>query len=719
MFKKITFSNLVAVFLVVFGASFTFSQTVYTFTSGGVTGNIGPTQADINAAYSGTNLAGNVTVTGGIQYWTVPTSGMYKIEAFGGQGYGPFGGRGAHISGEFTLNAGDQIKILVGQKAGDYFNFPSTSYNGQFGGGGGSFVTTTTNVPYVVAGGGGGSHLTAYSTTADGQITTSGAAGTGVTTGAGGTGGNGGLDANSADGGGGITGNGGGVTGGQSFVNGGLGGIDEGTGGFGCGGGTSSWNNLRGGGGGGYSGGGGGTNNGACCPNGGGGGSYNNGGNPVNIAGVQTGDGMVIITSLQTFPNDAGITTLVSPQAPYCKGSIPVSVTLQNFGNNFINSVSVNWTVNGTAQTAASVTTPIDTNGGVGMSSLTVPLGNATVTGPTTIKAWSVSPNGSSDSSPGNDTLTISFSPFGVNANTAFNLNCFGDSNALILSTVTNATGPVTYAWSNGSTGQNLVGATLGTYTVTATNGTCTDTSSAVVTGPPALVVTNTTNAVTCFGGTNGSASLTISGGTPNYTVNWPGLGSGQSISNLPGGTHAYNITDGNGCPTTGTVTVNEPADLVVTSVITPVTVANDGAIDVSVSGGTPTYTYSWFPTGATTEDLTGLSGGNHTVTVTDMNGCVKTLSNIVTSTVGLAETEFGLGTNIAPNPTSGVFTITTMNATEAIQIEVFDLLGKKVFSNLDANAETIVKLNERSGVYLVKITSGNQSLVKRVVLRK
>ena len=112
------------------------SQT-YTFTSATATGNIGPTQAMVNSEYVGTTLDGSVTVTGGIQYWVVPANGIYLIEAFGGQGYGAFGGRGAHISGEFNLTAGTTLKILVGQRAGDYLNFPAATYNNQYGGGGG------------------------------------------------------------------------------------------------------------------------------------------------------------------------------------------------------------------------------------------------------------------------------------------------------------------------------------------------------------------------------------------------------------------------------------------------------------------------------------------------------------------------------------------------------------------------------------------------------
>ncbi len=296
------------------GSNLALAQTVYTFTPAGATGTTGPTQAMIDTAYAGTNLDGQVMSVGGIQNWVVPASGPYLIEAFGGQGYGPFGGRGAHIAGEFNLNAGDTLKILVGQMAAPYYNYPSTSYNHQFGGGGGSFITMADNTPLVVAGGGGGSHVASYLAANDGQITTNGAAGAaGSTIRAGGTGGSGGQAASSSDGGGGLLGNGGGTAGGQAFVNGGAGGGLYGFGGFGGGGGTSSWNNYRGAGGGGYSGGGGGNNGGSCCAAGGGGGSYNAGTNPVNLAGVQLGDGLVRITSLAPSASAAPIPVFTPP----------------------------------------------------------------------------------------------------------------------------------------------------------------------------------------------------------------------------------------------------------------------------------------------------------------------------------------------------------------------------------------------------------------------
>lgn len=340
------FSAFMALF---FSATWLFGQT-YTFTPCGATGGAGPSQAMADAAYLTTTLDGQVEVIGGIQYWIVPTSGNYRIETYGGQGYGPFGGRGAQMIGDFFLNAGDTLKILVGQKAADYYQYPATTYNHQFGGGGGSFVTMPDNTPLIVAGGGGGNHGVDYVLTCDGQITTDGASGAnGSTVSAGGVAGAGGLTASSADGGGGFFGNGTGTAAGTAFVSGGAGGGLYGFGGFGGGGGTSSWNNYRGGGGGGYSGGGAGNNGGTCCPCGGGGGSYNIGANQDNLSGVQIGDGMVVINNL-CAPTVLNADVASLPDlTDECSVAVPTFPTASN---------DCNTTIDGVPDVSFPVTTP-------------------------------------------------------------------------------------------------------------------------------------------------------------------------------------------------------------------------------------------------------------------------------------------------------------------------------------------------------------------------
>jgi len=261
-----------------------YAFTTATFTPGSQTGNTGPSLA---IAQAGLTVTGDQTwktntaffdVVSGIQIWTVPTSGTYRITANGARGgqsfnWGPQGGLGASMRGDFALIGGDKIKILVGQQ-GD-----GNTYDG--GGGGGSFVTTFTNSPLIIAGGGGGGAPSGFNGSGGivGRIVTTGGATAG---GGGGSDGSGGGQWSTAGGGGGLTGNGGnaaGSWGGYSFTNGGQGGSAQARGGFGGGGSGGGTNGA--GGGGGYSGGGGS----AWSYEGAGGGSYNIGTNQVNTAG--------------------------------------------------------------------------------------------------------------------------------------------------------------------------------------------------------------------------------------------------------------------------------------------------------------------------------------------------------------------------------------------------------------------------------------------------
>ena len=147
-----------------FGVSLLSAQTTYTFTNASATGSVGPTAPQITAAYLATNLNGSVTVVSGIQQFTVPVTGPYRIAAYGAQGGGAQGGKGAMIQGDITLTAGQVLKILVGQQG--LTTFPVTS------GGGGAFVAVGSNTALVVAGGGGSS--TMLTSTCDGTTSIGG-----------------------------------------------------------------------------------------------------------------------------------------------------------------------------------------------------------------------------------------------------------------------------------------------------------------------------------------------------------------------------------------------------------------------------------------------------------------------------------------------------------------------------------------------------------------
>ena len=310
----------------------------FTFTNANVLGRTGPTISQLRNAYSSdnwthANASGGpflVASTQGIQEWTVPVSGTYRITAVGARGgeggYGPYTtgpwrGSGASMRGDFSLTQGDIIKILVGQMG----HTGTGSYVGS--GGGGSYVATYSNTALIVAGGGGAGYptnvnqgLSQSGGDAHASITTTGHSGShsndisgnhtqgsGVSNGNGGSSGNGGYMGRLTGGGGGFLTNGYGAYGsgaipgdsatntgygGYAFVNGGVGGEgNSGGGSLACNsqslgvvnggfGGGSGGSYAANGAGGGYSGGGG-TN--GCQPGpGGGGGSINTGTNQVN-----------------------------------------------------------------------------------------------------------------------------------------------------------------------------------------------------------------------------------------------------------------------------------------------------------------------------------------------------------------------------------------------------------------------------------------------------
>jgi hypothetical protein len=297
----------------------TTSSGTFTFTNCSATGKTGPTQSQVNSTYtSGNSLYNGVTInTQGIQEWTVPETGTYRIvvsgAAAGTNGFGR-GGYGATVTVDVSLTQSQVLAIVVGQMGTG--NNLSTNFQSGTGGGGGSFVYEKSSVTYYAAvAGGGGAHtsntnLNSDTDDADGKYNTT--SGTTITSGsynsAGGTSGNGGS--NSTRGilyggtGAGVNSNGATHNSGShglTRANGWLGGTGVYLGGFGGGGssyGDSPYTQYKwSGGGGGYSGGGSGLNRGNSDGQyGGGGGSYYSGTLVSGTNGANQSHGSVTIT---------------------------------------------------------------------------------------------------------------------------------------------------------------------------------------------------------------------------------------------------------------------------------------------------------------------------------------------------------------------------------------------------------------------------------------
>ncbi len=215
------------------------------------------------------------------------------------------------------------------------------------------------------------------------------------------------------------------------------------------------------------------------------------------------------------------------------------------------------------------------------------------------------------------------------------NINCYGASTGAANLTVSGGTTPYTYLWSNSATTQNLSGKAAGTYTVTVTdNKACTISSSKTITQPAAALTSSVSGTnIACYGASTGAVAQTVSGGTTPYTYLWSNSATTQNLSANPAGTYAVTVTDNNLCTATSSVTLTQPAAALSASIAgTNINCygASTGAANLTVTGGTTTYSYHW-SNGAVTQNLSGQAAGTYTVTVTDNNACTITSSKTLT----------------------------------------------------------------------------------------
>jgi len=207
-----------------------------------------------------------------------------------------------------------------------------------------------------------------------------------------------------------------------------------------------------------------------------------------------------------------------------------------------------------------------------------------------------------------------------------------------------------------------------------------------------------------CYNNSTGSIDLTVVGGTAPYTYSWNTTPAQitEDLSNLAAGTYTATITDDNGCTTTASVTLNQPASgMVASTTQTDVlcTGNSTGSIDLTVTGGTAPYAYSWNTTPVqTTEDLSNLQAGTYTVTITDQSNCTTT------STIVITEPTSPLSAS-----TTQVNVLCNGNTTGSIDLTVSGGTGPYTYSwNTTPVQPTQDLSNLGAGSYTVTITDEN-----------
>jgi len=223
------------------------------------------------------------------------------------------------------------------------------------------------------------------------------------------------------------------------------------------------------------------------------------------------------------------------------------------------------------------------------------------------------------------DSININFNGgISLTANN-IDVSCNGISDGSINLNVSGGS-PYTYLWSNGAITSSINNLSVGSYSVTVTDG-CGGTAflnNIIISEPQALQATSLTANVSCNGISDGSINLNVLGGVGPYTYLWSSGAITSSINNLSVGSYNVTVTDYFGCSLDlNNIIISEPQALQANSLTNNVSCngLSDGGADLNILGGVGPYTYLW-SNGAITSSINNLIAGTYGFTITDYNGC-------------------------------------------------------------------------------------------------
>jgi hypothetical protein len=265
-------------------------------------------------------------------------------------------------------------------------------------------------------------------------------------------------------------------------------------------------------------------------------------------------------------------------------------------------------------------------------------------------------------------------------------ITCNGNSNAALSATVSGGQAPYTYTWlPSGGNASTATGLSAGVYTLAVLDNNSEFTSATFTVTEPAVIGGNVSSQVnaTCFGDTNGSATVAATGGTSPYTYTWsPSGGNASTATGLSAGVYTCTIGDNNNCPTAAvSVTITSPA--AITGTATSLSVCNGNTVALTGTGAT-SYTWSggvndgvaFTPTATTAYTVAGTNSltsctGSAVLTVTvnpiptiSVSGATICTGNSTTLTPSGASTYTYSGGSAVVSPTATtVYTITGTSA--------------------------------------------------------
>jgi len=248
--------------------------------------------------------------------------------------------------------------------------------------------------------------------------------------------------------------------------------------------------------------------------------------------------------------------------------------------------------------------------------------------------------------------------------------------------------------------------------------------------GAPTVSISSSID-VSCNSGNDGEATVSASGGILPYTYQWNDTDTQTTATatGLTAGIYAATVTDSAGCIAVAIDTIDEPSAINISYTVDTASQGNnDGSATVSVTGGTPPYTYLWDDPGAQTDSAaTGLFAGSYTIIITDSIGCIDSLNIVVSEITGI-ENLNGFKNladlTIYPNPTKGIvtFDIVLVEASN-VQIQVYNILGEVLYTqklqNIKSAKKKIDLKSLPNGIYLIKFVTPGFAIHKRIVIAK
>lgn len=299
-------------------------------------------------------------------------------------------------------------------------------------------------------------------------------------------------------------------------------------------------------------------------------------------------------------------------------------------------------------------------------------------------------------------------------------ISCHGENNGQINAVVSGGTPNYTYQWNDGFLGSQRANLAAGQYLlmVTDVNG-CTTTAEYHMHEPQEITTASSVKDLDCYQDNSGSILLNPNGGVGGFTYFWDNGQNSNYIENLSEGDYSVIISDANDCMIQKTYSVNQPDELEVTADVTHQTSPLDlGSIDISLTGGTPGYSFVW-SNGELTEDIYDLIQGDYQLAITDDNNCETTHDFTVQGEsleiLDAIQEDF----KVFPNPTNAVTTL-SYNPDFVSTMQVYSNTGKLIESlPIDQTGNVTIEI-ENNGVYFVEVLyKDGQSKTEKLIVTK